>query len=88
MNNNWKHNFGFKESSADFSYNGVGMATLTCFVSAITGEIRPGKGAGMLSVLLFPTFAGILLSRIARTSTQRTNLNIFNSTTPPHGKDL
>jgi MFS family permease len=40
----------------------------------------------MLSVLLFPTFAGILLSGIARTSTQRTNLNIFNSTTPPMEK--
>jgi hypothetical protein len=31
-------------------------------------------GAGMLSVLLFPTFAGVLLSRIARAATECTNL--------------
>jgi hypothetical protein len=31
-------------------------------------------GAGMLSVLLFPTFAGVLLSRIAQSARQRTNL--------------
>jgi Kef-type K+ transport system membrane component KefB len=51
-------------------------------ISAIvvqTGRMRPEiaaalVGAGMLSVLLFPTFAGILLSRITRTSTQCTNL--------------
>ena len=51
-------------------------------ISAIgvqTGRMRPQiaaalVGAGMLSVLLFPTFAGVLLSRVARTSTQCTNL--------------
>ena len=31
-------------------------------------------GAGMLSVLLFPTFAGVLLSRIALSAPERTNL--------------
>ena len=67
MNNNWKHNFAFEESSDDFSYNGVGMATLTGFVSAITGEIRLAMGVGMLSLLLLPMFAGVLLSRVDRT---------------------
>jgi hypothetical protein len=46
-------------------------------------------GAGMLSVLLFPTFAGVLLSRIAQSARQRTNLTQrFNSRPLPHGKDL
>jgi hypothetical protein len=31
-------------------------------------------GAGMLSALLLPTFAGVLLSRVARIATQGANL--------------
>jgi hypothetical protein len=35
-----KHNFALEESTDEFYYNGVGMATLT----AITGEIRYWNG--------------------------------------------
>ena len=68
INNNWKHNFAFEKSSVDFSYNGVAMATLTCFVSAITlAKFALAMGAGTLSLLLLPMFAGVLLSRVDRT---------------------